>query len=320
MTPKKRNAHFILTGVALTGFYIAYKKWKRRRVADLQANSRLVTTAKGLVEYAAYGEGTAVLILHGTPGGCDQGLALARLLNLSDVQFICVSRPGYLRTPLSVGRTPAEQADAMIALLDSLGIREAIVMGISGGGPTALEFALRHPKRCRGVVMVCAVSQREEPEKPVLRMRLMSFLVQMEFATNFSAILGALWPRGMVPLAVANPQHRAFVLDDAEKLSSLTDMLLSNSMFSLRQAGRTNDREQELALPDYPLERITAPTLVLHGTADINVPFAQAEFVANAVPDVKLKVFDEADHFFYLPFRETVVAEIEAFMEKIAYA
>ena len=37
------------------------------------------------------------------------------------------SRPGYLRTPLEVGKTAAEQARAFSALLDTIGIKGVIV-------------------------------------------------------------------------------------------------------------------------------------------------------------------------------------------------
>lgn len=49
-------------------------------------------------------------------------------------KFIIPSRPGYLRTPLSVDRTPKEQAEALAALLDTLKIDKVAVVGGSGGG------------------------------------------------------------------------------------------------------------------------------------------------------------------------------------------
>ena len=129
-------------------------------LARARLDSRVIATTSGPVEYAATGEGPAVLVIHGCPGGYDQGLIAARLANSEDFTFISPSRPGYLRTPLYVGVTPEAQADAYVSLLDSLGISKVAIVGISGGGPSALQFAIRHPERCWGLVTVCAIARR----------------------------------------------------------------------------------------------------------------------------------------------------------------
>jgi pimeloyl-ACP methyl ester carboxylesterase len=124
------------------------------------SESRVAETAAGPIEYARVGQGPAVLVIHGCPGGYDQGLIATKLAPSDEFTFISPSRPGYLRTPLHVGLTPEAQADSYAALLDALGISQAAIIGISGGAPSALQFALRHPGRCWGLVTVCAVARR----------------------------------------------------------------------------------------------------------------------------------------------------------------
>ncbi|HWT78322.1 MAG TPA: alpha/beta fold hydrolase, partial [Candidatus Methylomirabilis sp.] len=114
----------------------------------------IVDTRRGPVEYASFGDGPAVLALHGAMGGYDQGLILARTIGGPGYRFVAVSRPGYLGTPLSAGQAPEEQADLLADLLETLGIREAAVVAISGGGPSAMHFALRHRDRCWALVLI----------------------------------------------------------------------------------------------------------------------------------------------------------------------
>jgi pimeloyl-ACP methyl ester carboxylesterase len=45
----------------------------------------------------------------------------------------------------------------MAALLDELKIEKVLVYGISGGGPTCLNFALKHPNRCFGIMTEVAI-------------------------------------------------------------------------------------------------------------------------------------------------------------------
>ncbi len=80
-----------------------------------------------------------------TPGGYDQSIAsaLSRPESIAGFKVIAISRPGYLRTPLQSGVTPAEQADVYAALLDELNIKTTIVYGASGGAPSALRRPAR---------------------------------------------------------------------------------------------------------------------------------------------------------------------------------
>ncbi|MDY6796419.1 MAG: hypothetical protein SWK76_14260 [Actinomycetota bacterium] len=75
-----------------------------------------------------------VLSVHGVPGGYDQAIMLGRPFTKNGFATICPSRPGYLRTPLSTGRTIEEQADAMAALLDYLELEKVGVVCCSAGG------------------------------------------------------------------------------------------------------------------------------------------------------------------------------------------
>ena len=58
---------------------------------------------------------------------------------------IAPSRPGYGRTPLEIAETSAESADCYAALLDVIKIDKVVTVGISAGGPSAIQFAARHP-------------------------------------------------------------------------------------------------------------------------------------------------------------------------------
>lgn len=91
-----------------------------------EAAPTIINTRLGKIEYAEYGNGPAIIALHGAMGGYDQSLILARTIGESGYRYLAVSRPGYLGTPLSSGKTPEQQADLCAALLDILGIPDAL--------------------------------------------------------------------------------------------------------------------------------------------------------------------------------------------------
>ena len=145
-------------GMACLGSVAAiYRAWRRdigNARARVSTGSSIIHTARGPIEYASIGEGAPLLVIHGAGGGFDQALNFAGDLNKAGFRCIFVSRFGYLRTPLPNDGSPEAQADQYACLLDSLGVLKAAVLGVSAGGPSALQFAIRHPRRCSALALL----------------------------------------------------------------------------------------------------------------------------------------------------------------------
>ncbi len=277
---------FVLSALTLA----RYSMWRAERIDSLRTQSQAVDTNVGKIEYLFAGEeGPVLLFVHGTPGGYDQAPA-----DYEGFRILAPSRPGYLATPIEVGRTASEQAEAYRALLDALEIREVIVMGASGGGPSAITFAASYPDRVRALVAMEAVSQSMELlEAPgFLTSDFLFWLVfrAIEVGPGFEAILTNIVP---------NPENLKLILDDSETLEKVKAVLWSGWPPSLRREGFDNDNIQFTDL-DLPLADVSVPTLIFHGTADINVPYGHAEFLAEQISGARLHAIANADHM--MPF------------------
>jgi pimeloyl-ACP methyl ester carboxylesterase len=294
--------------------------WRRgiaRAFAGL--DSRVVETAVGPVEYALTGQGPGVLVIHGCPGGYDQGLIAAKLARSDEFTFISPSRPGYLRTPLRVGVTPEAQADSYAALLDRLGIAQVAIVGISGGAPSALQFALRHPERCWGLVTVCAIARRLS-DREIDNCR--SLLRRMRCTVDLVLQLGACLAGSLLKEAVC-VLLRIFGTVDAnrardrrESLDLIWGLARSFGMISLRKVGLQNDVEQLTTMAPYALEKIKVPTLVMHGSADELVAFSHAKLLARSVPNARLVKVKGGGHMFFATHKEKVVPAVIQFLQR----
>src|SRR5215208_4405777 len=109
--------------------------------------SEIVRTEKGVFEYRSVGAGEPILVLNGGHTNCNSPLGHEAFLLAHGYRLIIPSRPGYGKTPSETGKTAEVCADALVGLLDHLNMERVIVLGISGGGPTTLQFAGRHPER-----------------------------------------------------------------------------------------------------------------------------------------------------------------------------
>lgn len=125
-----------------------------RLLADAGLSGSTVRTADGAsVHVVERGAGTPVVLIHGSGS---PGLFWLPLLDRVDgVRAIAVDRPGFgLSDPVPAG-TPTGTAVGWIErLLDALDLPAAILLGHSMGGLWALRFALAHPERVPGLVLI----------------------------------------------------------------------------------------------------------------------------------------------------------------------
>lgn len=101
-----------------------------------------------------------IVFIHGASGNLrDQMQVYAQDLN-GRAEMIFLDRPGHgysSRGPASNSK-PDGQAATIAALLDELEIDEAIIAGHSFGGVVTVSFALNHPEKTLGTVLMSPVS------------------------------------------------------------------------------------------------------------------------------------------------------------------
>ncbi len=108
----------------------------------------------GQVHFRACGEGRPLVLCHQSPSSHRQFDAAYGRLAARGLRPIGVDTPGFGRSDVPA-RPPTveEYADAMVAVLDHLGIESADILGQHTGSMIAMEATLRHPGRFRRLVL-----------------------------------------------------------------------------------------------------------------------------------------------------------------------
>lgn len=198
----------------------------------------------------------------------------------------------------------ATWADDADALREHLGHEQVVVFGHSFGGLIALEYALRHPRRVRGLVLCGALANFHHVEESVANVQKRATPEQLEAIQRaFGApvaddeTLRDLW-RSALPLYFRS-------LDP-----SVGESILETTCF---KAGAFNRAMQELA-PQIDLVprlgEIDAPTLLLAGRHDWICPPEPCLDQLSEIPRSTKRVFEESGH---CPFIE----EADAFIDVV---
>ncbi len=237
------------------------------------------------------------------------GLWLANLID-GQYQYIAPSRFGYLRSPAPPVPTPETQADTYAALLDEFKVNSAIIIGLSAGGVSALQFALRHSGRCRGLVMLSAASRPVPPLSPFLR-AIYPLMLRSDF------IPWLLYSTAPHVVFQANGVSRALldkIKPEPEKMHLLDTLYKTTFPSTLRRKGMINDMQQLTNFQSFSIEHITVPTLVVHAVNDPIIPFESGEFSAHTIPNAQFLRLEHGGHFASVTHREVAIPTIQDFL------
>lgn len=216
------------------------------------------------------GSGPAVLVLHGGGGPLTVARFVAALS--SRARVIAPIHPGFGGTPRPETLASVEQiAEAYVALLDRLGLRDVLVIGFSIGGWIANALALRAGDRLRGLVLVNGAGIIVDGEP--------------------CADVFALTPQQLSALSYHDPAR--FGIDPAS-LSDAQKAGMAANMRTLAVYGRARDMgDPQLRAR---LADVRLPVLVVWGDSDRVVTPAYARAVAAAYPNARLEVIAQCGH------------------------
>ena len=259
-----------------------------RRALDVDASP---------VAWREAGEGPVVVFLHGLGGS--RTAWEPQLAALAD-DFRCVAGdlPGYgASPPLDGPLTFPALADAVVGLLDTLGVERAPLVGLSLGGMIALHTALERPDRVSGLVLLdtspaFGLDGTDPDEWQAARLTpLDAGLTPADVAEDvLRSVTGAGFGGEALDQGVA-----AMARIPSEGLRAVIDLL------------PTHDVRARLG-------EISAPTLVVVGEHDAETPPAYSEALAAGIPDARLEIVAGAGHLTNLEQPEAVNRLLAGFL------
>lgn len=256
-------------------------------------------TVDGLrLSYESIGDGVPVLFIHGGYGGAATTLvpqthAMKTILPRDRFRTILYDRRNAGRSDYTDRHYKlSDLAKDALGVLDHLGIRAAIIVGSSAGGPIALELALSEPGRVIALCLPNTGANLASMARPQGKTR--AALVKDSAEKGDKAV----FEERKASLRMPPPSdskdpaeiERQKVLKAALQAVS-DDDLQRYSIGEIRNYGAYLDA-------DYTprLKELKMPVCIIHGTADRVVPYAWGEALNKAIPQSEMHPIDGADH------------------------
>ena len=260
--------------------------------------------ASARVAYRRAGRGPAVVLIHGV--GLQKAIWKPQMDALEvDHDVIAMDMPGHggsTRPP----EAPclSDYADAVLALLNGLGVARAHVVGHSMGALVALEFALANPDRVQAVVAVNAVFCRTKAQRSAIAARVDALHGEWQIP-DWDGTL-ARWFGSPVPahLSAAAEHTRALLGDIDSEGYARTYRLFAEA--DAEHGGR--------------LGQLAVPALFVTGSEDPNSTPAMSAAMARLAPQGRLVVMPETRHMLPLTHVDPFNRELRAFLASTSVA
>ena len=244
------------------------------------------------IELVRRGRGRPLLFLHPAIGIEPDAPVLDRLA--AGAQLIAPSHPGFGTSELARGMTSVDDlAYFYLDLLETLGLRDVALVGVSFGGWIAAEIAVKSTERIGSLVLADALGIKAGDRET------------RDIADIF---------------AITEPEFRALAYHDAEAAKRDFTKLPEATLLAIARNRESSARFGWSPYMHDPklkgrLHRIKVPTLVLWGAADRIAAPNYGRAYAAAIPGARFELIERAGHFPHLERPDEFAAKTLAFVQ-----
>lgn len=207
------------------------------------------------------GDGPVILFSHGFL--MDHTMFDAQVAALAgDYRCIAWDERGFGDTPATAPFTYWDSADDAVALLDHLGVDQAVLAGMSQGGFLSMRAALRHTDRVRALILIDTQAGQEDPAVMEGYRGMIDHWLSDEPLGEVGQIVAG--------LILGDPDLSATWIDTWEQRRAAFTPHVAECLL-----GRDDITDR--------LGEITCPALVIHGDADAAIALEKGQQLADDI-------------------------------------
>ena len=229
--------------------------------------------------YDEAGSGLPLLLVHGWPH--DRTMWAGQVGGLAtNARVIAPDLRGFGGSTVCGPYTMDQYAGDLVAFLDSLGIAQAVVCGLSMGGYIAFSMLRRHRDRIRGLILADTRASADTDEARANRARLITLIEQEGMTELASRQLGSMVARSTL-------ERQAPLAETVRRM--MASVPPEGAIGALRAMA---ERPNSTPL----LGTIDVPTLVVGGDEDAIIPPDVLRDMAAAIPNGRVEILEQGGH------------------------
>jgi len=253
------------------------------------------------IAYSDQGTGLPIVFLHAFPLNRTMWVQQEGALS-SHFRVITVDLRGHGESDAPLWRyTLNQSADDVHSLLDHLGIRQALFVGLSMGGYILFAFYRKYAARVKGLILADTRAQADTEEGKQGRFQ----MAQTAYTKGPSAIADLMIPKLLSPATIqARPEivQHVRTMIERNQISGIAGDLMAMA-----------ERPDSIPL----LNQITCPTRIIVGELDQATPPSDAKLMAEKIPGASLAIIPAAAHLSNLEHPETFNQIVSAFASEL---
>jgi pimeloyl-ACP methyl ester carboxylesterase len=283
---------FFVVALIIALLLIPYPSY-RKQIDDtnkrIRKESRFIETKNGILEFAIRGNGKPALLIHGAGGGFDHGLWLGKICLDDNYMLIAPSKFSYLNSQTPEVFSAKIQAEQYKLLLDYLEIDKVLVIGLSAGGPSAMQFANDYPERVEKLVLLSAISMPLINNKFPLYFSLIQLFQESDYA--YWLFTNIFRNNVLNIFGISVDEYRDFSIEQKELA---VEMLKLVHPISIRNSGTLVD---SLIIQDFNIPKnIIVPSLIIHCKNDGLLNYSHSEHSHKNIMGSKIILYERGGH------------------------
>lgn len=258
------------------------------------------------VAYDDHGAGLPVLFLHAFPLNKSMWTEqINGLLDEGQYRLVALDWRGFAGSSIDAVVSTMEMfADDVAALMDTLGIKDAVLCGLSMGGYAAFTFLRKYPQRVHGLILADTRPGTDTPEAKANREN----VARIALASGVGAIADL-----QVPKLIWDETSR--LLPEVEgRIRQMIEVATPQGVAAAARGMAQRADSTDL------LAGITCPTLVIVGEYDALTPVNVAHDYATQIPNAQFVVIPKAGHLANLEQPQEFLNAVRAFLRASFYS
>jgi pimeloyl-ACP methyl ester carboxylesterase len=256
-------------------------------------------------------DGLTMVLIHGSNASLHTWEPWVARLNARNIRVVSLDLPAHgLSGPTPDGLyTNAAYVGIVEQLVDRLGLKTFVLGGNSMGGGVAWRYAVKHPERLDGLILVDASGQPQpKGSSPPLGFR----LARVPIARD---ILATVTPRSLIEASFKQSISNQAIATPA-MVDRYWELLLypGNRRATVQRFGQYQGDDGAAA----KLPGLKVPTLILWGREDRLIPVSVAEWFNRQIPGSRVAILDGIGHIPMEEAPDRSLAPVLAFLAQVS--